>query len=97
MKIYNMQSARGNKVPNQFEIDGFVFDHKGEKLKGIMFMSYQSHIAFKPYGGKIMLDKERWNYSVTTGRYRNQFLGETKKETEKKIKSGDYLLVDLNR
>lgn len=97
MKIYNMQSARGNKVPNQFEIDGFVFEHEGEKIEGIMFMSYQSHIAFKPFGGKVMLDAEKWDYSTTTGKYRNQFLRETKKETEKKIKNGEYLLVNLNR
>jgi len=36
------------------------------------------------------------DYSVTTGKYRNQFLGETKKETEAKIKSGEYILTDLN-
>ena len=42
------------------------------------------------------LDKNKWDYSTTTGKYRNQFLGETKKETEKKIESGEYALVDLN-
>ena len=46
--------------------------------------------------GKTFLDKTYWNYSVTTGKYRNQFLGETKKETEAKIKSGEYILTDLN-
>jgi hypothetical protein len=33
---------------------------------------------------------------MTTGKYRNQFLGETKKDTEAKIKSGEYILADLN-
>lgn len=42
------------------------------------------------------LDKNKWDYSTTTEKYRNQFLGETKKETEAKIKSGEYALVDLN-
>ena len=44
----------------------------------------------------ITLDETYWDYSKTTGKYRNQFLGETKAETEKKIKSGEYQLVDLN-
>lgn len=30
------------------------------------------------------------------GKYRNIFLRETKKETEAKIKSGEYELVNLN-
>ncbi|KKN75879.1 hypothetical protein LCGC14_0375870 [marine sediment metagenome] len=45
---------------------------------------------------KIYLDREMWDYSTTTGRYRNQFLGETKAETQKKIDSGEYILTDLN-
>ena len=42
---------------------------------------------------KKWLDK--WDYSVTTSKYRNIFLNENKKETEKKIKSGEYVLTDL--
>jgi hypothetical protein len=38
-----------------------------------------------------------WDSSVTTGRYRNQFLGEKLAETRKKIKTGEYTLIDLNR
>ena len=37
-------------------------------------------------GRDVWLDEETWDYSTTTGRYRNQFLGEDKKATEKKIK-----------
>ena len=44
----------------------------------------------------IMLDKNYWDYSRTTGKYRNQFLGEDIKTTRKKIKSGEYKLWDLN-
>ena len=44
----------------------------------------------------IYLDKDRWNYSVTTGKYRNLFLGENRKQTERKIKSGEYILTNLN-
>ena len=53
-------------------------------------------IAFKPYSGKIQLDEYYWDYSHTTGKYRNQFLGENKAETEANIKSGEYKLVNLN-
>ena len=34
--------------------------------------------------------------SVTTNRYRNMFLGENKAETQRKIDSGVYKLVNLN-
>jgi hypothetical protein len=46
--------------------------------------------------GQIYLDRNKWDYSTTTGKYRNQFLGETKKETQAKIDSGEYILTDLN-
>ena len=48
------------------------------------------------YEEKIYLDIKYWDYSVTTGKYRNIFLNETKKETEKKIKDGVYTLTNLN-
>ena len=70
--------------------------------EGVYFQSYDSIIAFMPFGHrynpekKIKLDKTYWDYSVTTGKYRNIFLEENKKETERKIKSGEYELVDLN-
>ena len=60
-----------------------------------MFQSYASIIARKDRDG-ITLDTSKWDYSKTTGKYRNLFLGETKKETEYKIKSGEYKLADLN-
>ena len=45
---------------------------------------------------QIYLDNDTWDYSSTTGRYRNVFLGEDIHETRKKIKSGEYKLVALN-
>ena len=87
MKLQNMLSSSGNKVANQFEI--FTDD-------GVYFQSYQTMIAFKPYGGKTQLDRDAWDYSTTTGKYRNIFLHEKKTETEAKIKSGEYILTDLN-
>ncbi len=87
-KVSNLTSARGNReVPNQFIID---------TPAGQYFQSYRSIIAYKPNAGKIFLDEVYWNYSTTTGKYRNQFLGEDKATTEKKIKSGEYILANLN-
>jgi len=86
MKVQNMISSRGNSVPNQFII---------REAGNVYFQSYDSIIVRKA-GGHTLLDINYWDYSVTTGKYRNQFLGETKKETEKKIRSGEYRLVDLN-
>lgn len=54
-------------------------------------------IVFIPNnGGKIQLDSQYWDYSKTTGKYRNLFLGEDKKATERKIASGEYELTNLN-
>ena len=87
MKVSNITNDKGRAVPNQFIIEG----DNGETV----FQSYDSVIA-KEQNGKVFLDPRCWDYSKTTGRYRNQFLGETKKETEKKIKSGEYILTNLN-
>lgn len=86
-------------VKNQFVIIGasptILMD--GTKLSsGDYFQSYESMIVFKQYDGKVFLDKNTWDYSKTTGKYRNLFLGEDKKATERKIKSGEYQLVNLN-
>jgi hypothetical protein len=89
MKVSNMTSGKGSKVPNQFIISG---DDGGNT-----FQSYSSIIAHISPCGAVTLDRNKWDYSVTTGKYRNQFLGETAEETKRKIKSGEYKLADLNR
>ncbi len=88
-QVQNMLSSRGNKVPNQFRI--FTDD-------GVYFQSYETVIAFKPCNGvdKVQLDRDAWEYSATTGKYRNLFLREKKAETLAKIASGEYILTDLN-
>ena len=60
------------------------------------FQSYESLIAMRDNEGKIYLDVNYWDYSTTTGKYRNIFLNENKSLTQKKINSNVYLLVDLN-
>ena len=73
---------------NQFEIS---------TPKGIYFQSYNSIIAFKPNDKRrIQLDSYYWDYSRTTGKYRNQFLNENIAETRAKIESKEYLLTNLN-
>ena len=88
MKVRNMCSPRGNRVPNQY----IVYAPEGQ-----YFQSYDSIVAFIPEnGGKIKLDKE-WNYSRTTSKYRNSFLDEGIAETRQKIVDGVYEVVDLNK
>jgi hypothetical protein len=77
----------GREVANQY-----IVDCPGKTY----FQSYSTVIALKK-GGKVYLDKQAWNYSKTTGKYRNEFLGESKKETERKIKQGIYKLTNLNK
>ena len=87
MRVENMTSTRGNKVANQF----LVTDDKGDEY----FQSYRSMIVKKSQG-KIYLDEYYWDYSTTTGKYRNDFLGEGIADTRKKIETGEYILTDLN-
>lgn len=87
VKVENMTSANGNKVANQFIIraDGNEY-----------FQSYDSLIAVRMADGKTILDENLWNYSNTTGKYRNYFLGENIAETRAKIEAGVYILENLN-
>lgn len=85
VKVENIEGRNG-PVKNQFKI--YTDD-------AVYFQSYSSVIV-KRSGREITLDKNKWDYSRTTGKYRNIFLGESKSETEKKIKDGIYKLADLN-
>jgi hypothetical protein len=102
MKVQNMTSSNGNKIANQFIIEDVKIQYKsrtGETItppRGNMFQSYDSNIAFRSWGNVIFLDSKYWNYSKTTSKYRNIFLGETTKETQAKIDSGEYILTNLN-
>ena len=82
IKVHNI-----NNRPNQFLI---------VTTEGHYFQSYKSLIAMRTNEGKIYLDVNRWDYSTTTGKYRNIFLNENKSLTQKKINSNVYSLVDLN-
>ena len=45
---------------------------------------------------KVFLDKEKWNFSKTTSKYRNIFLEEDTATIKSKIENGQYTLIDLN-
>ena len=93
-KVENMKNRVGKPVVNQFiinQIEGVI--------ERTIFQSYNSTVAMKVDNGdtyQIYLDNDTWDYSSTTGRYRNVFLGEDIHETRKKIKYNEYILVDLN-
>jgi len=87
-KVRQMTSSRsGNPVANQFII---------YTDEGTYFQSYDSVIAFRDNNRKITLDDYYWDYSRTTGKYRNEFLGECIADTRAKIELGVYKLADLN-
>ena len=94
MKVQNMTNNNGNKVANQFVI-------RNRDNDSTIFQSYDSVIVRVfgtiGHGARVELDKDTWNYSRTTAKYRNQFLNETTKETQSKIDSGEYILTDLNK
>lgn len=105
-----MKSPNGKEVPNQFIITEEGRGANGNFIKKEVFQSYQSVIAerifwreedVKGFGSgrtvDVTLDVNKWDYSTTTGKYRNAFLGEDIETTRKKIKSGEYQLADLNK
>ncbi|MFA5298596.1 MAG: hypothetical protein WC389_10375 [Lutibacter sp.] len=88
IKISNLISPHsGREVVNQFEI---------KTCDGTYFQSYSTIIVFINNNGKTYLNKDGWKCSNTTSKYRNQFLGETTKETQEKVDLGIYTLTNLN-
>ena len=87
VKVRNMLGRSGKSVPNQF-----IIYINGDEY----FQSYNSIIVKIDKNGQHYLDKRFWDFSATTGKYRNDYLDETKKETEKNIADGTYKLVNLN-
>ena len=87
VKVCNLISKSGREVPNQFEI----------RVNGCKyFQSYNSIIVKIDENNQVYLDSYYWNYSNTTSKYRNQFLYEDTATIKAKIKSGEYILTNLN-
>lgn len=93
--------------PNDLPLVELLFNSRSRRRVANQYIIYSNgYTVFQSYGTKIVaidrstkqiyLDKTYWKYSNTTSRYRAVFLGETTKETEAKIKSGKYILADLN-
>jgi hypothetical protein len=91
MQVKNMTSLKSyNNIPNQF----IIYDDNKT-----YFQSYKSIIVkIERLEDKVVtyLDPVYYNYSRTTSKYRNAFLGESTKEIESKIKQGVYILENLN-
>lgn len=67
MKVKNMRSNNGNKVANQFVITD-------EEHNTITFQSYDSEIVRIDYHNETITIFPDYDYSVTTGKYRNKFM-----------------------
>jgi hypothetical protein len=90
MRVENIQGKNGRAVPNQFVIHDDTATY---------FQSYKTIIVKQTVEDNQIvtyLDKTYHDYSRTTVKYRNQFLGETSKQVKFKIDHGAYKLVDLN-
>ena len=91
MQVKNMTILKSyNNIPNQF----IIYDDNKT-----YFQSYKSIIVkIERLEDKVItyLDPVYYNYSRTTSKYRNAFLGESTKEIESKIKQGVYILENLN-
>jgi hypothetical protein len=86
MRVTQFIGRSGHPVMNHMVItDGEV----------TYFKSYHS-IIVKIAGGVVYLDQEKWDYSPTTSKHRNAFLGTTTEEIKAGIKLGKYILADLN-
>lgn len=83
----NMTSPNGNKVPNQFIVKTFG---------RTWFRSYESNIVHIDEDGTVTLDSKYWDYSPTTSKYRNIFLGNDTAACKRLIKSGVYKVGNLN-
>lgn len=88
VRVRNMESVSGNAVENQFII---------KTDQGLYFQSYESVIVFIPFDSrKVVLDEKYYDYSKTTVKYRNQFLGCDSQEVWRRIANGTYIFGDLN-
>lgn len=87
-QVRQMTGRTGAPVANQFIITDGEFE---------FFQSYQTVIAKRHISaGVVTLDADRWDYSVTTSKYRNKFLGMDTAQIKRDIKAGRIALADLN-
>ena len=90
LKVRNLTSSRsGREVANQFVI-------RDTENKKVTFQSYDSPIIEIDFANNILKVFRNWNYSKTTGKYRNQFMNEeffgldNSKDLEKAMNDGQW-------
>lgn len=88
MKVTNMVSSKGNKVPNQFII---------ESANAREFQSYKTTVIRQDLNTGATFVDAGYPFSKTTSKYASLFLDETSKDIKRKIKSGEYITADLNK
>jgi len=93
--VENMTSRSGNIVPNQIILSD---------ITGKTFVSYGSKIVFQSKTRaddglplEIVVDENYWDYSRTTGKYRNEFMSMGVQDVRDHIKDGRIKLGNLNR
>jgi hypothetical protein len=88
IKVKSITNKRGEPIADQF----IIWTPEGRYLQ-----SFGSFIAFVPIStfiDKVLINTTCWSNQIYKDIYAiDQFLGEGKIETQKKINEGDYLLV----
>ena len=74
------------------EHNAIIEDDNGNTL----CQSYNMIIAKRSRAGFITLDERYYDYSKTTGKHLAHFLGAPMTDTRKRIKTGEYVLANLN-
>ena len=101
VKVKQMIGNSGRPVANQF-----IIEEGKNALSGNCreyFQSYNAVIAFRERftpdkrDRQVVLDSDYWDYSRTTLKYLNRFLGTSSKaDIQSRIDSGKYKLANLN-
>lgn len=87
VKARSVVGSNGKCVAHQIEIIA---------NEGKYFQSYDTTIVFIDNTGQVWLDERKWDYSTTTAKWRNIFLGCNSKDLKARIKSGEYKFAELN-
>ena len=93
--VEQMTSRSGNVVPNQTILSD---------MTGKTFVSYGSKIVYQSKDRAsdglpldIIVDENYWDYSRTTGKYRNEFMNMGVQDVRDYIKEGRIQVGNLNR
>ena len=93
--VEQMTSRSGNVVPNQTILSD---------MTGKTFVSYGSKIVYQSKDRasdglplEIIVDENYWDYSRTTGKYRNEFMNMGVQDVRDHIKEGRIQVGTLNR